>query len=518
MKNIFVNVLIIACSFGFMAPAFSQGPGTLDPGFANGGELADPLIFPFRYSGLALSPGGEFVVSSASGDTIQAIRYTSNGSHDINFGLNTTGYVKHVFPGFSGTVTTSFVQTDQKILIAGQYAITGANKKAYLLRLKEDGQIDSSFGTNGWFFFNFFPHFGEVVRQLALQSNGNIVVLDIENYTGVTDTFVITRLKSNGTYDSSFALNGAYKVPFYNLLATSATSFTLDRNNNFTCAAYSNYNAGDYFYLFRLTANGVPDTTYGKGGSIFIDSTNIINGKANLGLNFQNDGKLITVQSKQTGDLLWAVCRYNTDGSADQGFGTNGLVEVRPNLDPVPYCVQNIVSTASGQIITAGIVSIAGANRLIVNKFNSDGSTDMTFGNNQGSELLNAFAMDDITYNLLIEPDNKILINGLVNELQYHRYEVVRLTGAGSTSVEQLSNDIDISVYPNPTTAQVSFELSEPAAGKMTLRDMNGNTVMAKETGRALIQTFDISRLAAGVYVLTWLNNENTISKMIIKQ
>ena len=132
MKNILIVACIITCTLGFVNNAYTQAPGNLDLTFANAGELADSnLIFPFKYSSIALSQGNELVISSATGDTIQSIRYTTDGVRDNSFGLSAAGYVQIVTPGFSGTVTTSLVQPDQKILIAGQYAQTGVNKKAY---------------------------------------------------------------------------------------------------------------------------------------------------------------------------------------------------------------------------------------------------------------------------------------------------------------------------------------------------------------------------------------------------
>ncbi len=519
MKNILVFVLIITSGLGFVNNVYPQVSGTLNTAFANGGELGDSLLIPpFRYSALALSPGNGFVLSNARGgsDTIQVVRYTSDGARDTTFGSDSAGYVKVVASGFSGVVTTSLVQTDQKILIAGQYTLTG---KAFLLRLNANGTVDNTFGTNGWCFFNFFPHYGESIHQIALQTNGSIVALDVENYPGFTDTFMVARVKSNGTFDNTFATNGSYQVPFYNFLATSPSVFMLDANNNITCAAYSNYNAGDYFYLFRLTQNGVADATYGNGGSILIDSTNIINGGSELGLNFQSDGKLITVQTKQTGALLWAVCRYNADGSTDQSFGNNGLVSVQPNLFPVPYAVQNIASTATGQIITAGVATVAGANRLIVNSFNANGSVDASFGNNQGSELMNCFQLDDIVYNLLIQPNNDILINGLVNESDYQQFQVIELFGAtGSTSIKEANNNACISIYPNPAGNEISIKLTKASSGTINVKNMVGNVILSQVVNNNDVLTLDIGKLARGPYVVTWMDGGLPVSELIIKQ
>jgi len=519
MKKFLVYVLALSAGFGFVNNAFSQLPGNLDTQFNNTGELFDQAIFPFKYSGMAVSPGDQVVVCSASGDTIQAIRFSSSGYRDITFGLNNSGIIQHAVSGFSGSVSATAVQTDRKILIAGQFALTGSNNKAYLLRLNTNGSIDSSFGTNGWIFFSFLPHFGEIIHQVSLQLDGKIVVLDMGNNPGNTDTLIFARFNYNGTYDSSFALNGRYQIPFNNFLATSANVFRLDNYNNLSFAGYSNYLNSDYIYVFRLNSNGALDVSYGNGGIVLIDSTNIINGAANLGLCFQNDGKLVTVQSKLTGAIQFAVCRYNTDGSPDQNFGQNGLVNVQPDLYPVPYAIQNIAVTSTDQIIVAGIVTEAGSNRTIVCSINTDGSANLSFGNNTGSELLNCFELDDIVYNLLIDAHDRILVNGLINEANYQKFQVVRLLAASPTSgISNMAGNRTIAAYPNPATGLLAIELLKPAAGRISLREITGKVLLTRQLNGENKTYLDLSTFVPGVYVLTYENSETSVSEKIIKQ
>ena len=518
MKNFLALAFIISVSLRCVSGAFAQGPGTLDPTFANNGELGDSAINAFKYSSLAISPGNEIVVSSAVGNAIRVIRYTYAGLRDINFGQNAAGSVQIVNPGFSGSVTASIVQTDCKILIAGQYALTSATKQAYLLRLNVSGTVDSSFGANGWVYFNYLPHYGECIRQIALQNDGKIVALDMGINPGLTDTVIVARLNTNGTNDNTFAANGHYEVPFNNFLATSPVFFKLGANDNFTFAGYSNYQAGDYIYLFRLNPAGIIDITFGKAGSILIDSTNIINGGTNLGFCFQNNGKLLTVQSKQTGSTLWAACRYNVDGSIDQNFGTNGMVNIQPNLDPLPYFVQNIAVTSTDEIIVAGVINEAGSNRTIVCSMNPDGGTNLSFGNNAGSELMNSFEWDDIVYNLLIAPNDEIVVNGLVNETN-GAYNVFKLLPpTPTTAIKNLTCNIDFLPYPDPAGTEVNFKLSGEGTGYITVNDITGNLVFVQQANSNTVQTLNIGNLASGIYIVTYRDGESVVSKKMVKQ
>src|SRR4051812_38544609 len=70
------------------------------------------------------------------------------------------------------------------------------------------------------------------------------------------------------------------------------------------------------------------DLTFGNGGLVTTDVSG--NNDEATSIAVQPDGKIVTagyaiIQSHRE----MAVCRYNTDGSADQSFGTAGCTTVR---------------------------------------------------------------------------------------------------------------------------------------------------------------------------------------------
>jgi uncharacterized delta-60 repeat protein len=71
------------------------------------------------------------------------VRLNSDGSIDNSFNYGT---------GFNDTVNSTKIQSDNKILVTGQYTFykgIGANG---IIRLNSDGSIDTSFNTEKWFF------------------------------------------------------------------------------------------------------------------------------------------------------------------------------------------------------------------------------------------------------------------------------------------------------------------------------------------------------------------------------
>ena len=119
---------------------------------------------------------------------------------------------------------------------------------------------------------------------------------------------------------------------------------------------------------------------------------------------------------------------------------------------------------------------------------------------------------------MVLQPDGNILINGLINEENYQFYQVVRLTAANPTAVTQIGGNPDFSVYPNPASTEVHFELAMPALGTISLKDMTGKLVIEQPTGKGSVQSLNISTLAAGIYVITYQDNQTLVSKKLIKE
>lgn len=91
-----------------------------------------------------------------------------------------------------------------------------------------------------------------------------------------------------------------------------------------------------------------------------------------------------------------------------------------------------------------------------------------------------------------------------------------------TSGVNELAAQVYMSVAPNPTTEGVVLTLMSKAAKKVQIRlnDLNGQTVIMEnwqiQTGEN-IKTLDINRLAKGAYMIQIIENQNVITKKIIK-
>lgn len=159
-----------------------------------------------------------------------------------------------------------------------------------------------------------------------------------------------------------------------------------------------------------LAQPGTIDTTYGTDGKVF----------NNLGANagaydsvLQPDGKLITVghtYSNAPGSSFF-VARYHTDGSPDMSFGENGSgTALRGD-----HCsAKSVALQADGKIVVVGTELPAqgsnGSSNMMIARFNTDGTLDNTFDEDGVKVIVLNYSQD--LNAVLIQPDGKIVAGG----------------------------------------------------------------------------------------------------------
>jgi uncharacterized delta-60 repeat protein len=130
------------------------------------------------------------------------VRYNTDGTLDTTFSGN--GYVRTDFTGDDDRAYAVAVQTDGKIVVAGQTSNINnpgspADKDFGLVRYNSDGSLDTSFSGDGKAVTGFGAD--EEAHALVIQPNGKLVAA---GYYSVA----LARYNSNGTLDTSFSGNG----------------------------------------------------------------------------------------------------------------------------------------------------------------------------------------------------------------------------------------------------------------------------------------------------------------------
>jgi uncharacterized delta-60 repeat protein len=146
----------------------------------------------------------------------------------------------------------------------------------------------------------------------------------------------------------------------------------------------------------------------------------------------QPDGKIVTAGSTNDGgNYEIAVVRYNADGSLDLSFDTDGKVVTSVGRDDdLGYAV---ALQPDGKIIVAGASksSKKGNYDIALTRYNTDGALDTTF-DGDGKLTADIARGDDYGRAVAIQSDGKIVVAGHYNDGTYDKIVVLRFNSDGS--------------------------------------------------------------------------------------
>jgi uncharacterized delta-60 repeat protein len=351
------------------------------------------------------------------------------------------------------------IQSDGKIIAVGLVFIDSVARNV-LVRYNVNGSIDSSFGTNGKVVIEsvFTP-------KLALQPNGKIVLVGSSGTSPNTNSYV-ARLNSDGSFDTTFNGTGAVTL---DLRGTDdrLSSVKIQPDGKILVGGTSNRPAPDSrgdFAIIRFNADGSLDTALDGDSKVFtmIPPTGESAGIADLAV--QPDGKILAAGSVSIVDTpgddpdpIFAIARYNADGSLDTTFDGDGVANPRflpasANNGTSTSIPTNIFVKNDGKILVVGRASTCcgpvPTNRTAIVQFNANGSLDTAFADN-GKGLITSVSGRDAA----IQADNKIVIAGTTGIINRINAAVVRLTANGTLDFTFGGDGQSVIETPPNTTA-----------------------------------------------------------------
>ena len=288
------------------------------------------------------------------------------GQSRANMGrLNADGTLDTSFnAGANGTVDTLAVQADGKILVGGSFTTLGRQSRNRIGRFSSDGTLDT----------NFNPGANSSVYCLAPQVDGKILVGGAFSWLGGPQCTNVGRLNADGTQDSTFHANASGAV--YSLAVQADGTILIG-------GAFATLNGQPRSNLGRLNADGSLDPTFDPGA-----------GSTVSGLAVQADGKILIGGYFQTlgGQPRNYIGRLSADGSLDSAFN--------PGANDYVY---SLALQADGRIQVGGnFTTLGGQARNRLGRINNDGTLDLTF--NPGASAC--------VYSLAQEADGTILVGG----------------------------------------------------------------------------------------------------------
>ena len=308
--------------------------------------------------------------------------------------------------GTNGTVTTDItndrdysrvlaLQSDGKIVVAGisGYSATAGNADFTVVRYNTDGSLDTSFNDDGIVITDIGPgtNDDDYCRGMAIQPNGKIIIGGRSFLTPSTYGLVVVRYDTDGSLDTTF--DGDGKAQFEMPAIIEMYGFALQSDGRILIAGRSFLNGVFTGLIARFNTNGSLDTSFGTNGS----TTASVSGIFSVAL--QPDGKIIA-SGTQGPDPAFAIARLNPNGSLDTSFGTNGVTTYHPTVNDQNWFVKQ---RFDGQIFIGGHSQVVqGDARGILLRYGQDG----TLGQSVIYPDQNAF------WNMGFQPDGKQLVVG----------------------------------------------------------------------------------------------------------
>lgn len=297
----------------------------------------------------------------------------------------------------------------------------------YLNLKAQDGSLDYSFGTSGLKNID-FGLTNEYAHTLAIQNDGKIIVGG-KTYNGTSYDFALIRLNADGSLDNTFG-TGGYVVTSVQSGNDFIKSIKIQSDGKILVAGTSYLGTWiQDFCLIRYNSNGTLDNSFGTNGIVITDLGSVSEFANSLVI--QSDGKIVVAGHTTIGTQYdFAVVRYNSNGSLDNSFGTSGIVKT--NIGTSNDEAYAVALQSDGKILVAG-GSYNGSNfDFALVRYNSDGSLDNTF-NSSGKYTSDFYSSYDMAYSVFTQADGKIIISGTAENTGSNRdFASIRLNSVGS--------------------------------------------------------------------------------------
>ena len=332
--NILVASTIGSGGGGFRVIKFATNGASheaADATFVSGPDVPTSLLL--QSDGMAVITG--YVANGATQNDFAAARFDVSGTPSLDSG--TGGYA-----GGIGAVTFDFGSSTDD--------------------LSYDSYINSS--DDVIMVGSAKPVQGEDFAALKVSSTG---ILDIASFASGSSGLLIVDIDGDAGAGTNKSIGKA-------VLEDSSGNlfFGIDKGNSSVDSI-----------LYKTNSSGDVDSVYGSSGQVTFDNATTNNPVSALVKDSTDKIILLTKTTPSTSsepDLL--IARFMTDGTLDTDFNTNGYNVFDPTFstDDLSQIIELTVSPNVGKFVAIG--SSESNKYLIVARYNSDGSIDESFGSN----------------------------------------------------------------------------------------------------------------------------------------
>jgi len=482
MKSLYIFLFFLAMQG--TVNTYAQA-GHYDPDFGGGDGWISTTLYenqPSQGDAIAVQSDGKILVSGytkASDNKWYGylLRYKSDGLLDSSFNGTGKMLIPSAYPN-SGSEAI-IIQPDKKIIIS-VLASDSMHTRFFLYRFNIDGSPDLTFSGDG-FTGDSLGARDLSAYAMAIQPDGKILVGGYVEYDNdLFDRFWVERFLPNGNLDHSFDGDGLVMTKVGEDYSGLSNLF-IQGDGKIIATGYATFNSNYDFVAVRYNSNGSLDHSFSGDG---IATASISTGDdRSSDAALQPDGKIVLVGegfSSATGLDAFAAARFNSDGTLDQGFHGNGMVQILVSgHSDGGRCV---VLQPDGKIVIGGYAhsEIQGGFDMALVRLNANGIPDFDFD----GDGVKIFEDDDMTESdlarLALQPDGKIVGTGVVRFGFLNTIRVARfITGLTTSTKDDFLPIAEVSLYPNPVHEKImlNYNLDKTESISINLCDVQGRVI-----------------------------------------
>jgi uncharacterized delta-60 repeat protein len=310
-------------------------------------------------SGYTALPTG---VGMQRANHIVMVRLDDNGAPDATFGTAGVAITAPFTPAMPTTTEWGMAEAYGVALQAGKYVTTGYGRAAAMgtvdvvsFRFEANGAWDQMFGTNGVSLLDLVGDNDRGRALSALPGDRILVAGSVTPAMGNIDALALV-LGPDGKPDTTFAPEGYKSYSFGRpddafFGAATAPSGRFAAAAGHRSGAVGGVNPGDDSTLLILPLQA----GMGAEFAMPVPTSETANDRF-LSVAFDAQDKVYaTGWVTEGGDNRMVVAKFNADGTRDTTFGTNGIVTVNVSVGPgTDELARDIAVQADGKIVIAG--------------------------------------------------------------------------------------------------------------------------------------------------------------------
>lgn len=450
---------------------------------------------------------GEYLSSTQT--LLTAVKFNRNGQLETRFG-SAGVYNNAIIPNALITYNSACSTQDNGILICGTtYHYTTYIKSVFILKLKTNGILDSTFGNNGIL----LEQAGYTISFSFIKEDRHhkILVGMLKSVGSTPSNCYIVKLKANGAIDSSFQNKG--EMTMNGASYATVQNFEVTEDNHYL-VSYFNSGGANPVYA-NLDSNGNFNNKFGSNGKKFIN-VSPLNSSYTCGMvPLEKDGfylyAMLGIKSNQSSILI--VHKYKNLGQLDSSYGRNGITsnyltsKIHLGIDFFQVDKKNRIVLGMRFYDSCVDLDPNGNNYYCdytsaIYRFNNKGRPDSTFNATGIFNKFRDYEFDDEIGGIAIQDDNKIVAVGKVSvKGQSMKGFVCRLNEYyPSANLKFESTPFKkVEIYPMPFTDKINIDGVNGIRG-VKIFSMLGQLVYQEKTSDTIIA--NLGFLALGNYIL----------------